>query len=202
MKRRNLVRMLTVILVLIAILWAVILYVYIDQNNKSDFYGTVYEIPAPEFTLTNQDGAKASLSDFDDKFVLLFFGYTNCPDICPMTMSAMNNVMDNLGDKKDEVQVLFISVDPQRDSQDKIKGYMNYFNESFVGFTGTPEEIGKVTDDYNVVYRKEESESASGYLIGHTSSVILINPEGQILLRYTQNNMDPASIAGDIERVL
>ena len=91
MRRKSLLRILTVMLVLIALLWGIILYVYINNNSKSDYYGIVYEREAPEFTLTDQDGSKVNVSDFKGKVVLLFFGYTHCPDICPMTMSVMSS---------------------------------------------------------------------------------------------------------------
>jgi protein SCO1/2 len=202
MKRRSLLRILIGMLFVIVLLWGIILYVYLNSNSKADYYGIVYEREAPEFTLTDQDGDQVSLSDFEDKVVLIFFGYTNCPDICPMTMSVMNNVVDQLGDQADHVQVVFVTVDPERDTQQKLKSYIPYYNKSFVGLTGTPEEIDKVADDYNVYYSKEEVESSSEYLMGHNSSVLLITQDGEIFLRYPQNRMDPASIAGDIKRIL
>ena len=202
MKRRNVFKILIGILFLILIGWGIILYQIIDIKSKSDFYGSVYEREAPSFTLTGHDGSKVSLSNFKDKVVLLFFGYTNCPDICPITLSVMNNVIDKLGDKADNVQVLFVTVDPERDTVEKLKSYMPYYNESFIGLTGTLEEIDKVADDYNIFYSKEEVDSSSGYLMGHNSSVLLITPDGEIFLRYPQNSMDPVSIARDIERVL
>ena len=119
-----------------------------------------------------------------------------------MTMSAMNNIVDQLGDKADQVQVVFVTVDPQRDTVKKLKSYITYYNENFIGLTGTPQEIDKVADDYNIFYSKEEVESSSGYLMGHNSSVLLITPDGEIFLRYSQNKMDPASIAADIEKIL
>jgi len=202
MKRRSLLRILIGMLFVIVLLWGIILYVYLNNNSKADYYGIVYEREAPEFTLTDQDGDQVSLSDFKDKAVLIFFGYTHCPDICPMTMSVMNNVVDQLGDQADRVQVVFVTVDPERDTQQKLKSYIPYYNESFIGLTGTPEEIDKVADDYNVYYSKEEVESSSEYLMGHNSSVLLITPDGEIFLRYPQNRMDPVSIAGDIKRIL
>lgn len=202
MKRKNLFKVLISILVLIILLWGVILYVYIDQNEKSNYYGMLYEREAPEFTLTNQEGVKVGLSDFKDKVVLIFFGYTHCPDICPMTMSVMNNVVEQLGDKADQVQVVFVTVDPKRDTEEKLKNYIPYYNESFIGLTGTAEEIDKVADDYNIFYSKEEVKSASDYLMGHNSSVFLIKPNGDLFLKFPQNRMDPESIAGDIGRIL
>jgi len=202
MKRRNVFKILISILFLILIGWGIIVYQIIDIKSKADFYGSVYERDALSFTLTDQNGSKVSLSDFKDKVVLLFFGYTHCPDVCPMTLSIMNNVVEELGDQADQVQVLFITIDPQRDTVAKLKSYIPYYNESFIGLTGTPEEIDKVADDYNIFYSKEEVESVSGYLMGHNSSVLLITPDGEIFLRYTQNRMDPVSIAGDIKRIL
>ncbi len=202
MKRRSLLRILIGMLFVIVLLWGIILYVYLDNNSKADYYGIVYEREAPEFTLTDQDGDQISLSDFKDKVVLIFFGYTHCPDICPMTMSVMSNVVDQLGDQADRVQVVFVTVDPERDTQQKLKSYIPYYNENFIGLTGTPEEIDKVADDYNVYYSKEEVESSSEYLMGHNSSVLLITPDGEIFLRYPQNRMDPASITSDIKRIL
>ena len=190
MRRKSLLRILTVMLVLIALLWGIILYVYINNNSKSDYYGIVYEREAPEVTLTDQDGSKVNVSDFKGKVVLLFFGYTHCPDICPMTMSVMSSVMDKMGDKAERVQVVFITVDPERDTQEKLKRYVPYYNENFIGLTGTPEEIDKVADDYNIFYSKEEIQSPSDYLMGHNSSVLLISPDGDIFL------------AEDIERIL
>ncbi len=119
-----------------------------------------------------------------------------------MTMSVVDNVMNELGDKSKDVQVLFVSVDPERDTQEKLKSYMEYFNHSFIGLSGTAQEVDKVADDYNVFYEKEYVDSASDYLIGHNSSVLLITPKGKIFLRYPQNKMDPVSIASDIERIL
>ncbi len=202
MNRRYLLRTLIVILCLILIGWGVILFTILDNKDKSSYYGNVYEREAPNFTLTDHNGSEVSLSDFEGKVVLIFFGYTSCPDICPMTMSVVDNVVDNLGDKGDQVQVLFVSVDPERDTQEKLKSYMEYFNDSFIGLSGTSEEIDEVADDYNVFYEKEYVDSASDYLIGHNSSVLLITPKGEIFLRYPQNKMDPVSIASDIERVL
>ena len=202
MKRKRLIRILIGTLILIIIVWAVILYQIFEIKSKEGYYGTWYERSAPDFNLTSQDGRQVSLSDFKGEAVLLFFGYTHCPDICPLTMSTMDKVIDNLGESADRVQVLFITVDPERDSPGRLMSYIPYYNESFIGLTGSPEQIKSVADEYNVFYAVEESESESGYLMGHNSSVLLISPAGEIVLRYTQNKMDPELIAKDIERIL
>ena len=202
MNRKKIVYALVAVLFLIAIVWGVILFQIFKVKSKADFYGNSYEGEAPEFTLTSHNGKRVKLSDFKGKAVLIFFGYTQCPDICPVTMGTLKNVTDILGEDSAKVQVLFVTIDPERDDQEELKSYVPYFGESFIGLTGTPEEIDKVADDYNVFYTKEEVDSESGYLMGHGSSVYLIDPKGKFVLRYTQNRMDPARIAEDIKKIL
>ena len=202
MNRKKVYYALITVLILIVIGWGIILFLLFMERSKSDFYGNSYEGVAPEFALTSHEGNEVKLSDFKGKAVLLFFGYSYCPDICPVTMGTLKTVTDNLGEDGDKVQVLFITVDPQRDDVEKLQGYVPYFDESFIGLTGTPEEIDKVAEDYNAFYMKEEIEGESEYLMGHTSSVYLINPKGKFELRYPQHRMDAASIAEDIKKIL
>ena len=110
--------------------------------------------------------------------------------------------MDQLENQKDRVQVLFVTIDPERDTQEILEDYIPYYNPEFIGLTGTPDQIDKVADDYNAFYMKEETDSAAGYLMGHTSAVYLIAPNGKLLLRYPQNRMNPEKIAQDIKRIL
>jgi protein SCO1 len=187
---------------IVLIIWAVILYQVFAIKSKSSYYGSSYDMRAPDFTLTNQDGAKVRLGDFKGKAVFIFFGYTHCPDICPVTLANLNNAVNELGKDKDKVQVLFVTVDPERDTQAELKKYVTYFNKDFIGLTGTPDEIKDVADSYHVFYLKEDTGSESGYLMGHTSSVYLINPGGRIVLRYPQSKMDPKEIAKDVKRIL
>jgi len=187
---------------IVLIIWAVILYQVFAIKSKSSYYGSSYDMRAPDFTLTSQDGAKVKLADFKGKAVFIFFGYTHCPDICPVTLANLNNAVNELGDDKNRVQVLFVTVDPERDTQAELKKYVTYFNKDFIGLTGTPDEIKDVADSYHVFYLKEDTGSESGYLMGHTSSVYLINPDGRIVLRYPQSKMDPKEIAKDVKRIL
>ncbi|HKQ32719.1 MAG TPA: SCO family protein, partial [Thermodesulfobacteriota bacterium] len=119
-----------------------------------------------------------------------------------VTLANLNGAVNELGNDKDKVQVIFVTVDPERDSREELKKYVTYFNKDFIGLTGTPDEIKNVADSYHVFYMKEEDGSDNGYLMGHTSSVYLINPEGRIVLRYPQSKMDPKEIAKDVERIL
>lgn len=200
-KKRVLIASVTV-LSIVLIIWAVILYQVFAIKSKESYYGSSYDMRAPDFTLTNQDGEKVTLGDFKGKAVFMFFGYTHCPDICPVTLANLNGAINELGNDKDKVQVIFVTVDPERDSQTELKKYVTYFNKDFIGLTGTPDEIKNVADSYHVFYMKEEDGSDNGYLMGHTSSVYLINPEGRIVLRYPQSKMDPKEIAKDVERIL
>ncbi len=202
MKKKKILIASITVLAIVLILWAVILYQIFAIKNKSSYYGSSYDMRAPEFTLTNQDGAKVSLSDFKGKAIFIFFGYTHCPDICPVTLANLNNAVNELGNDKDKVQVLFVTIDPERDTQAELKKYVTYFNKDFIGLTGTPDEIKNVADSYHVFYLKEETGSENGYLMGHTSSVYLVNPDGRIVLRYPQNKMEPKEIAKDVERIL
>ncbi|MEW6145052.1 MAG: SCO family protein [Thermodesulfobacteriota bacterium] len=202
MKRKKILIASVTVLSLVLVIWAVIIYQIFSIKSKESFYGSSYDMRAPDFTLTDQDGEKVSLGQFKGKAVFMFFGYTHCPDICPVTLSTLNNVVNELGEDGDKVQVLFVTVDPERDTQAEIKKYVTFFNKDFIGLTGTPEEIKNVSDSYHAFYMKEETGSDSGYLMGHTSSIYLIDPEGRIVLRYPQSKMDPKEIAKDVERIL
>jgi len=200
-KKKVLIASITV-LSIVLIIWAVILYQVFAIKNKASYYGSSYDMRAPDFALTNQDGEKVTLGEFKGKAVFVFFGYTHCPDICPVTLANLNGVVSELGNDADKVQVLFVTVDPERDTQSDLKKYVAYFNKDFIGLTGTPDEIKEVTDSYHAFYIKEETGSDGGYLMGHTSSVYLINPDGRIVLRYPQSKLDPKEIAKDVKRIL
>lgn len=203
MKRKNIIIASFVVLFLVAAGWGVILYKLWEHKSKEDFYGNSLEMEIPDFTLTDQNGEKVSLSDFRGKPVFLFFGYTHCPDICPVTLSVLNGVSNEIGKpESDEFKVLFVTVDPERDNPETLKKYVPFFNESFIGLTGTPDEIQDVANSFRAFYMKEESDSEAGYLMGHTSAIYLLDRKGNVILRYPQDKMDPKSIAGDLKRIL
>lgn len=169
----------------------------------TSYHGKLWKEKAPEFTLTEHNGGKFSLSDLKGKVALLFFGYTHCPDICPTTLSTLQKAIVKLGGLQDRVRVLFITVDPERDTAERLKGYVPYFGEQFIGLTGTPEEIEEVAEAYNIMYRKEyPKDSAIEYLMGHTTSVYLIDPNGNLLLKYSHATLNPEWIAEDIKKIL
>jgi protein SCO1/2 len=202
MKRKNIIIASFVVLFLVAAGWGAILYKLWEHKAKEDFYGNSLEMEIPDFTLTDQNNEKVSLSDFRGKPVFLFFGYTHCPDICPITLSVLNGVSKELDGASDEFKVLFVTVDPERDTPETMKKYVPFFNESFTGLTGTPDEIQDVANSFRAFYMKEESDSEAGYLMGHTSAIYLLDRKGNVILRYPQDKMDPKSIARDLKKIL
>ncbi len=168
------------------------------------FNGVVLQSPqpAPDFELTGAGGQRVKLSDFRGKIVLLFFGYTFCPDVCPTTMLELKKAMDILGpEKASKVQVIMISVDPERDTPDRVDAYAKNFNPNFIGLTGTPDEIAEVATMYGIYYEKEEGTAATGYLVSHTATVTVVDQEGyvRLLFRY---GMPPEEIASDLAYML
>ena len=148
------------------------------------FHGTILQAPdtAPDFSLTTHTGQSANLGDFRGKLVVMFFGYTHCPDVCPATLGVTAKAIDLLGKKAEDVQVLFISIDPVRDTPEKLAEYVTYFHSEFTGLTGTPEEIAQVAALYGVYYAKQEGASESEYWMDHTASVLTIDRTGHLKL--------------------
>jgi len=174
------------------------------RGEPHTFAGTVYSNPgpAPEFTLTNDSGESGSLTDFRDKVVLLYFGYTFCPDICPASLAELATAVATLdpGDR-DRVQVVMISVDPARDTPDVLGSYMDYFDPSFVGYTGTDDEIAAVTAEYGVFYQAHEGTAATGYLVDHWAGTYLIDTEGRLVESFGFGTLGE-DIAADVEEWL
>lgn len=133
-----------------------------------------------DFTLHSADG-DVSLHDFRGKVVLLYFGYTFCPDVCPTSLAMIAQAMQRLTpEEQSQVRILFISVDPERDTPQKLKEYGNFFYPGIVGMTGTPKEIARTAKMYGVVYRRQDIASAGGYVIDHSSYTYLIGRDGML----------------------
>ncbi len=136
--------------------------------------------PQRDFTLKDQNGNIFRLKDHRDQIVLLFFGYISCPDVCPTTLSKLAKVYSALGDKRQQVLTVFVSVDAERDTPEKIKEYLEYFNVNAVGLTGTETQIDDVVLAYKVYYEKVNTTSALGYMINHTDYLFLIDHDGKV----------------------
>ena len=147
------------------------------------FHGTVIQSPETsyDFNLTGGKG-DVSLSDFRGKLVLIYFGYTFCPDVCPATLGQVNQAIKKLGNKAEDIQLIMISLDPERDTPAKLEEYVAHFNPTFLGITGTQEQVDTVASLYGIFYEKKEGSAASGYLIDHTATLMVIDREGYLKL--------------------
>jgi protein SCO1 len=140
--------------------------------------------PAQDFTLDASTGRPVSLSEFRGKPVLLYFGYTTCPDVCPTTLTDLRLAMQELGSEQESVQVLFVSVDPERDTADRLAAYLQYFNPGFIGLTGSVADIEAIASRFGVFFKKNKAESAADYLVDHTSAVLLLDADGKLRLMF------------------
>lgn len=166
------------------------------------FHGTVIQSPdtAHDFTLTSANN-DVSLSDFRGKLVLLYFGYIFCPDICPATLANVGQALRDLGSSADDVQLIMVSLDPERDTPEKLEEYTAHFHPSFIGVTGTPEQLAEVASLYGIFYQKTEGSAASGYLIDHTATLMVVDREGYLKLVFPFGVTVP-EIADDLKYML
>ena len=185
-------------LVVIALVWLAVLGFL--RTGGAEFHGDEFRRPAFDFSLTDHRNQKFSLSDHSGKVILLNFGFTNCPDICPTTLGILGAVLDLVGDER--VEALFITVDPKRDTTEKLGAYIPFFHDRIVGLTGSEEAIKRVSDACGVFYSKEQEVSEDDYLVSHSPAVYLIGPGGEIVLRYPTDKLDPKKMADDIKRLL
>jgi protein SCO1/2 len=172
---------------LMVLIGAVMIAVVVFPKTDT-FRGTLYDpaSPAPEIVLEREDGSVFRLSDQRGNVVLLFFGYTSCPDVCPITLSELRKVNEELGVNAGQIQVVFITVDPDRDTPEKIAKYVSIFNPKFIGLSGTLGELEPIWKDYGV-YREVDpmTSSATGYLVTHTARTYLIDSHGNLRLSYS-----------------
>jgi protein SCO1/2 len=143
--------------------------------------------PAPEaydFKLTDQNGQSFQLSDHQGKLVVLFFGYTNCPDFCPTTLAQFRVIKNALEEQSEQVQFVFVTVDPEEDSVSRLKEYVDSFDQKFFGLTGTQTELEPVWKEYGVFREKHHSENGTGGLVDHSTRTYLIDPQGKLILTY------------------
>jgi protein SCO1/2 len=136
------------------------------------------------FTLTDQDGMRRSDAEFRGKYMLVFFGYTFCPDVCPTTLAVMGAALDKMGPQADRIVPIFITVDPQRDSAPVLKAYISAFGSKFVGFTGTDEEIAAAAKAYRVYYQAHKDQGEN-YAVDHSGVVYLMDKSGTFLANYS-----------------
>ena len=178
-------KMVTRILVLV---WLVAALLSACGPSAPDFRGSVLSEPVevPDFALIDEGGQPFHFSNQRGNVVLLFFGYTSCPDICPTTLATWRRVYEALGDDVERVRFLFVTVDPERDTPERLGLHVNAFNPDFVGLTGPQDELEALYDVFEVYYEKDTSSgSALGYLVNHTATTFVLDTEGRWRLRQT-----------------
>jgi protein SCO1/2 len=157
---------------------------------------------AEDFTLPTSTGDAMSLSDFRGKYVVLFFGYTYCPDVCPTTLNDLQQMVKELGvQRAEDVQVIMVSVDPERDTPEQLATYLNYFDPNFVGMTGTVEEIQPVARQFGIFFERQPGSNNTSYLVDHSAAVTLIDPEGYVRMIWTYG-VKGAEMASDLSYLM
>jgi protein SCO1/2 len=166
--------------------------------NAIDITGADY---AKGFTLTDHNGQSRSLSDFKGKVVVLFFGYTQCPDVCPTSMVELAEVKRLMGADGDKLQGVFVTVDPVRDTAELLKSYMANFDPTFVAFIPTPEQLAVVAKDYKIYYKKVDGKTPTSYTMDHSAGSYVYDTQGNLRL-YSRYGVGAQVLAQDIQTVL
>lgn len=154
-----------------------------------------------DFALTDHTGKPRTLADFRGKAVVMFFGYTQCPDVCPTTMTGMNEVMKLLGEDAKKVQVLFVTVDPERDTPQLLAQYVPAFHPSFIGLYSDAQTIARTAQSFRVFYQKQPGSSATTYTVDHTAGSYVFDPQGRLRL-YVRHGAQPELVAKDLRLLL
>ncbi len=152
-------------------------------------------IPGSGFSLIDHEGNPSSEASFPGKHLVLVFGYTYCPDVCPTTLASLATALDLLGERQAALQPLFVTIDPQRDTPEVLADYVAAFHPRLVGLTGSPEQIRKVAQDYRVYYAKVGTD-AEDYLVDHSAYIYLIGPDGRTLT-YLRHDETPEALAAE-----
>jgi len=166
--------------------------------DNTDVTGANY---ARDFALTDQNGKPRTLADFKGKVVLMFFGYTQCPDVCPTTMAELAGLMQKLGPRADQVQVLFVTVDPQRDTQKLLAEYVPAFDKRFLGLRGDAAATAKVAKEFKVYYAQVEGQTDASYTVDHTAGIYVFDRDGKIRLMLRDAH-DSAAVLHDLNILL
>jgi protein SCO1 len=166
--------------------------------QASDVTGTTY---GRDFQLTGHDGRARTLADFRGKVVVLFFGYTQCPDVCPTTLTELTEVMKRLGPDADRVQVLFATIDPERDRQELLAEYVPAFNPSFLGLYGDADATARTAKEFRVFYQKQPGPTPTTYSMDHSAGAFLFDPQGRLRV-YVSYGQGPEVFVHDIRELL
>lgn len=168
------------------------------QFKSIDLTGADY---AKDFSLPDHNGQVRSLKDFKGKLVVLFFGFTQCPDVCPTSMAELAEVKKLLGADGDKLQGLFVTVDPERDTPELLKAYMANFDPTFLALRGSPEQLAAMAKEFKVYYKKVEGKTPSSYTMDHTAASYVYDTQGRLRL-YTRYGSGAPALASDLQLLL
>jgi len=154
-----------------------------------------------DFALTDHNGQRRTLADFKGRVVTLFFGFTHCPDVCPTTLGEMAVVMKELGRDADRLQVLFVTVDPERDTAEVLKRYVPAFHPSFLGLTGSADDIARTAKEFKIFYQKQPLPGGGGYSMDHSAGTYILDGEGRLRL-FAQYGIGAPAMLNDIRQLL
>ena len=166
--------------------------------SSIDITGADY---AQDFSLTDHNGQRRSLSDFKGKVVVVFFGYTQCPDVCPTSMTELAEVKGMLGADANKLQGVFVTVDPARDTTELLKAYMANFDPTFVAFVPTPDELADVAKRFKIYYKKQEGKTPTSYTMDHSAGSYVYDTQGRVRL-YSRYGSGAKVLAQDIQTLL
>ena len=166
--------------------------------KSADVTGASY---AQDFSLPDADGKVRTIADFRGKVVVVFFGYAQCPDVCPTTMAELSEIKRQLGADGDKLQAVFITVDPERDTPQVLKAYMANFDPSFVALRPSPEQLAAVAKDYKVYYKKVEGSKPGSYTMDHSAGSYVYDPQGHLRL-YSSYGSGAQPLLADIRTLL
>lgn len=186
----------------VAVIFAAFVVVVVFRKPY-EYHGTIITPPLPlsNFSLQTANNESVQLTDFEGKIVLLFFGYTSCPDVCPITLGTFKQVYERLGDNAQNVRFVMVTADPERDTPDKVATYAARFNPEFIGISGNIKDLQSLWKELGVFVEKQETESAAGYLVSHTTHVYVLDQNGSLLmtLPYGTSAID---MANDVNQLL
>ena len=168
------------------------------EFKSVDITGADY---AKNFQLTDHNGQPRSLKDFQGKVVALFFGYTQCPDVCPTTLAELAEVKKALGADGAKLQAVFVTVDPERDTPEVLKAYMANFDPSFLALRGSPEQLAAVAKDFKIYYKKVDGKTPTSYTMDHSAGSYVYDPAGRLRV-YNRYGSGAQALAADVKTLL
>lgn len=168
------------------------------EFKSVDITGADY---AKDFRLLDHNGRERTMADFRGKAVVVFFGFTQCPDVCPTSMAELAQVKKMLGADGDKLQGIFVSVDPERDTPPVLKAYMEAFDPTFIALRPTPEQLPVLAKDFKVYYKKVEGKTPTSYTMDHTAASYIYDPQGRLRL-YARYGSGAEVLASDVKQLL